>query len=142
MQSSEVMCSFVRTFVRAFRRLSRNARLYSTKKRLNIEALIFARICRLTRYIHLAIFMQILNFLDFQFVGQRFELNTWASAYVKSIGFVGTAETMRTDYSIVMMSRGVRICQGVFFKKNAYGIRRSVSVCVCVCVGVCVCMCV
>ena len=43
----------------------------------------FLHPCMLTRYLHLQIFIQILDVLDLHFQDQRFESNTLASSYVK-----------------------------------------------------------
>ena len=112
--------SFIHSFVSSCVRRSRNVRLCTTNKRLDLEAPIFAHLCTLTMYLCLPIFIQILNVPELQFKGQIFESNTMESAYVKSVVFVNTTETTRTDDTnrddvegCHDMSGGVRICQGV-----------------------------
>ena len=109
-----------RMFVRSFIGLSRNIRLCTTNKRLNLDGPTFAHLCTRTRYVRRLIFIQILNVLDLHFQGQRFESNTLASAWVKSMVFVVTTETTRTVYTnrddvdgCQDMSRGVMLGQGV-----------------------------
>ena len=110
-------------------------------KWLDLEMPIFAYICILTRYLCLPIFIKFLNVNDLQFQGQRFELNTLSSAYVKSIVFVGTAQTTRRTIPITTMSKGVRLCQGVFLSEMKHVavspitfVRACVRVRTCTCV--------
>ena len=114
-----LVCSFVRPYVRP----SRNVRLCTANKRLDLDTPLFAYVCTLTRYCRLLIFIQIVNVFDFQFQSQRLESNALASSYVKSVVFVGTAETKRTDYTNRHNVKGcqearrtiplAKICQGV-----------------------------
>ena len=82
---------------------------------------IFAHIRRLTSYLRLPIFIKILNVLDLQFQGQRFELNTLTSAYVKSAwnALQSLSETLHSLYRhdgryrsarCQAMSRGASLC--------------------------------
>ena len=78
--SWEAVCSLVRSCVRSSVRPSRNVRLRTANKRLELSAPIFAQVCMLSRYVRSPIFIQIHNVLDFHFQGQRFEPNALASA--------------------------------------------------------------
>ena len=101
----------------------------------------FLLTCMLTRYLCLPIFIQILNVLDLQFLDQRFESNTLASANVKRVVFVGMAETTQVDDTTRGDVTGCQDMSRSVFKPNemhdsvAYCIRRSVSVYVCVFIG-------
>ena len=68
--------------MRASVRPTRNVRLCTAKKRLNLEAPIFAYVWTLTRYVRVPIFIRIVDVLDFHFQGQRFELSTLENSYV------------------------------------------------------------
>ena len=68
--------SCVRSFVCVPVGPSRYVWLCTVNKRLDVEAPIFAYICRLTSYVFLPIFIQIFNVLDIHFKGQRFESST------------------------------------------------------------------
>ena len=46
-------------------------------------------VCRLTGYVPLSIYIQIVNVIDLHFQGKRLESNTLASAYVQSVSRVG-----------------------------------------------------
>ena len=85
MQSDTIRCLVEgRQYVRSSVRPSRNLRLYTAYKRLDLKAPNCAHVSTLTRYVHFSIFIQIIDVLDFHYQGQRFESNTFASSYVKS----------------------------------------------------------
>ena len=75
------MCvhSFVRTSVCVS---AMKCTLMYGEQTLDLEAPIFVHKCMLTRYVHVAIFVQILNALDLHFNGQRFESSTLGSSHV------------------------------------------------------------
>ena len=75
---------YVRTNVRTYVRPSRNVRKCTANKRLDLEAPVFAHVCRLSRFLRIPIFIEVLNALDLYFQGKRFESNTLASSYSKS----------------------------------------------------------
>ena len=75
----QAVCSLMHSFVRPSLRPSRNVRLYTANKLLDLEAPIYAIICMLTSYVRLPMFIQIVNVLDLHFQGDIFELNTLAS---------------------------------------------------------------
>ena len=96
-------------------------------------------------HIRLSILIQIVNVFYLQFQIQTFESNTFARAFVKSVVFVGAAETEPTDYTNRHVVKGyqearwtipiAKICQGVLaypvlsemktYGIFAYCIRRS-----------------
>ena len=59
----------------------------------------FAAIRMLTRDLRMHVFNQNVNVFDLQFQGKKLESNTLAKAHMKSVVFVGTAETTQTDYT-------------------------------------------
>ena len=71
-------CMFVRLCVRP----PINARSHTANKRLDLERQ--ARICMLTKYLRLSIFIEIVNVLGLNFKGQYFVSDTLTSTYVKS----------------------------------------------------------
>ena len=80
--------------------------MHTTNKRLNLDALNFAHICMWKRYVHMPMFIQMVNVLDLHFQGQILESNTCASAYVKWT-------LVRTNYTTIpinKISRGIRLC--------------------------------
>ena len=82
--------------VHVFVHPSRNVRLCTTNKQLDLELLIFAYVCKLTIKNSMLIFIQIVNVLDLHFQGQRFEARILGSSYVITLQMV----TERTNIAI------------------------------------------